>query len=156
MNTTLLAFAIVVAVGCAFALGWTLARRWRPARRHLAMTSAGDPKQWPFSAAVEVGETMYLAGHLGVVPPGGGTPDPPEVEAEKVLQSMRDTLQRLGMGLDDLVFVQVFCPDVSHFGPFDQAYRRAFGHPMPARAFIGSGPLLFGARFEVQGIAVRR
>lgn len=25
----------------------------------------------------------------------------------------------------------------------------------PARAFIGSGPLLFGGRFEVQGIAMR-
>jgi len=26
----------------------------------------------------------------------------------------------------------------------------------PARAFIGAGTLLFGARFEVQGIAVKR
>jgi hypothetical protein len=31
-----------------------------------------------------------------------------------------------------------------------------FTKEFPARAFLGAGTLLFGARFDVQGIAVRR
>jgi 2-iminobutanoate/2-iminopropanoate deaminase len=146
----------VAIVVLAFALGRSLARSRRPVRRFVPMTSAGDPGRWPFATAVEVGDTVYLAGHLGVTPPGGETPDAPEVEAEKVMASMAGTLQKLRMPLDDLVYVQVFCPDVTHFGAFNEAYRKAFAKDLPARAFIGSGPLLFGARYEVQGIAVRR
>ena len=61
-----------------------------------------------------------------------------------------------GIAVDDLVSVQVFCPDVSLFQAFNGVYRTYFPKDYPARVFIGSGPLLFGARFEVQGIAVRR
>ena len=34
-------------------------------------------------------------------------------------------------------------------------YRTYFSGDYPARAFIGSGSLLFNARFEMQGIAVK-
>jgi 2-iminobutanoate/2-iminopropanoate deaminase len=34
-------------------------------------------------------------------------------------------------------------------------YRGYFKKGFPARAFIGSGPLLFGARFEIVGIAAK-
>jgi enamine deaminase RidA (YjgF/YER057c/UK114 family) len=58
--------------------------------------------------------------------------------------------------MDDLVSVQVFCSDVGHYDAFNRVYRTFFSGEFPARAFLGSGTLLFGARFEVQGIAVRR
>jgi enamine deaminase RidA (YjgF/YER057c/UK114 family) len=58
--------------------------------------------------------------------------------------------------MDDLVFVQIFCSDVAHYDAFNAVYRTYFEREFPARAFIGSGDLLFGARFEVQAIAVRR
>jgi enamine deaminase RidA (YjgF/YER057c/UK114 family) len=35
-------------------------------------------------------------------------------------------------------------------------YRTYFKQEFPARAFLGSGPLLRGAKFEIQGIAVKR
>jgi len=35
-------------------------------------------------------------------------------------------------------------------------YRTYFHGNYPARAFIGAGKLLFGARFEVLGIAVKK
>jgi enamine deaminase RidA (YjgF/YER057c/UK114 family) len=52
--------------------------------------------------------------------------------------------------------VQVFASDTSDFDAFNRVYRTYFRSEFPARAFIGAGPLLFGARFEVQGIAVKR
>ena len=51
--------------------------------------------------------------------------------------------------------MKVFCSDVSLYGEFNQVYAEYFSDDPPARAFLGSGPLLFGARFEVNGIAVK-
>jgi 2-iminobutanoate/2-iminopropanoate deaminase len=45
---------------------------------------------------------------------------------------------------------------VKLFDRWNAVYPKYFGKEMPARAFIGSGPLLFEASFEVQGIAVKR
>ena len=69
---------------------------------------------------------------------------------------MKAVLAEAGLTMDDLVSVQVFCPDLSLYDRFNAAYRGYFGKDLPARAFIGSGPLLRGGRFEMQGIAVRR
>jgi enamine deaminase RidA (YjgF/YER057c/UK114 family) len=58
--------------------------------------------------------------------------------------------------MDDLVSVQIFCPDVANYAAFNAVYRTYFKAEFPARAFLGSGPLLNGATFEIQGIAVKR
>lgn len=77
-------------------------------------------------------------------------------EARLVLESLRETLQTAGLTMNDLVQLQVFCSDVSLFSEFNQVYREFFAEGFPARAFLGSGKLLFDARFEVQGIAFRK
>jgi len=60
------------------------------------------------------------------------------------------------MTMDDLVSIQIFSPDISLWESFNKAYLDRFSKQLPARAFIGSGPLLRGGRFEMMGIAVRR
>ncbi len=72
-----------------------------------------------------------------------------------MLDLFLETLSHVRLSMNDLVFVQVFCSDVSLFEKFNSVYRTYFAEPFPARAFIGSGPLLLGARFEIQGIAVK-
>ena len=110
----------------------------------------------PFSDAVEVGNTVYLAGRLGLDPQTRKPPADPAAEARLLLEGFRDVLAQAGLTMSDLVYVQVFCSDVALFDTWNQVYRSFFSEPFPARAFLGSGPLLFGARFEMQGIAVRR
>jgi reactive intermediate/imine deaminase len=110
----------------------------------------------PFSDAVLVGDTLYLAGRLGFVPGTRQIPASAEEEARNVLDQFKAVLAEAGMTMDDLVSVQVFCSDVSLFDTWNKVYPTYFGKELPARAFIGSGPLLFGARFEMQAIAVRR
>jgi len=51
--------------------------------------------------------------------------------------------------------VQVYCTDLSLFDTFNAAYRKYFNEDYPARAFLGAGSLLLGARFEIQAIAMR-
>ena len=49
-----------------------------------------------------------------------------------------------------------FTSDVALYDTWNGVYRGYFTKEFPARAFIGSGKLLFGAHFEIQGIAVKR
>jgi enamine deaminase RidA (YjgF/YER057c/UK114 family) len=110
----------------------------------------------PFSNGVLVGNTLYLAGHIGVEAGCKKVPETVESEIELLIEALKTTLGKAGLTLNDLVYVQVFCSDVSLFERFNAAYLQYLAEPLPARAFIGTGPLLFGARFEVQGIAVKR
>lgn len=110
----------------------------------------------PFSEAVLSGDTLYIAGHIGLDPQTGKPGATAEQEARLVMESFRKTVEEAGMNMDDLVSVTVFCSDVSDYDAFNGVYRTYFHGNFPARAFIGSGKLLFGARFEVQGIAVKR
>jgi len=78
-----------------------------------------------------------------------------EQEARLVMDGMKHTIEASGLKMDDLVQVQVFCSDVSLFDTFNKVYRTYFNGTFPVRAFLGSGKLLFDARFEVMGIAVK-
>ena len=110
----------------------------------------------PFSDAVISGDTVYIAGRIGFKPGTTQVPDDPSEEARLMLEGVRSVLRESGSDMNDLVYVQIFCSDVSLFDTFNQVYRQYFSGALPARAFIGSGPLLFGARFEIIGIANRQ
>jgi enamine deaminase RidA (YjgF/YER057c/UK114 family) len=124
------------------------------ARKHLMLPNRKDTL--PFSDGVLVGDTLYLAGKIGVDPETGKAPDDVEKEIRILLDGMKTTLAAADMTMDDLVSVQIFCPDLSLYEKFNEIYRSYFTKNFPARAFIGSGPLLRGGRFEAQGIAIRR
>jgi reactive intermediate/imine deaminase len=109
----------------------------------------------PFSDAVQAGDTLYLAGRLGLDPQTQMPPKDVAEEARLVMEDVRNVLTAAGMSMADLVNVTIFCPDVAHFGAFNAVYLQYFEDALPARAFIGSGPLLFGARFEVTAVAIR-
>lgn len=125
----------------------------RGGRLHIPAPGGYGPL--PFSNGVLIGDTFFLSGHIGL---DAATRKPPldaEQEARMMLDAFRKTLSRANLTMNDLAYVQLFCSDVSLFGKFNSVYRTYFAEPFPARAFIGSGPLLFGARFEIQGIAVK-
>jgi 2-iminobutanoate/2-iminopropanoate deaminase len=109
----------------------------------------------PFSNAVLAGATLYLGGHIGFDPATRKVPADAAHEARQVLDSLRDTITRAGFTMQDIVSLTIFCPELAAYDVFNKVYRAYFQAPFPARAFIGSGPLLLGARFEIQGIAVK-
>jgi 2-iminobutanoate/2-iminopropanoate deaminase len=115
----------------------------------------GRPIVAPFSDGVLVGDTLYLAGRIGL-DPSGKPPADPVAEARLALDGIKTVLAEAGMTTDDVVSVQVFCTDLSLFETWNGVYRGYFGKDMPARAFIGAGSLLRGGRFEIQAMAVKR
>jgi 2-iminobutanoate/2-iminopropanoate deaminase len=109
----------------------------------------------PFSEAVWSGNTLYVSGHIGSDPKTQKAPEDPALEAKLVLDSVKATVERAGLNMDDFVSVTVYCSDLSLYGTFNTVYKSYFHGNYPARAFVGVAQLLGGAHFEVQGIAVR-
>lgn len=111
----------------------------------------------PFSDAVRVQgqETVYLSGRIGFVPGTTDIPADPAEEARYLMEGVVAVLQADGMTTDNLVFVQIFTPDVKLFDTFNAVYVTYFKDKFPARAFLGSGALLFGAQFEMVCVAVK-
>jgi 2-iminobutanoate/2-iminopropanoate deaminase len=109
----------------------------------------------PFSDAVLAGDTLYVAGHLGIDPHTGSAPTDAAAEARLVMEAVKRTVESAGLAMDDLVSVTVYCTDLQLYDTFNAIYRRYFHGHYPVRAFIGSNQLLRGAHFEVQGVATR-
>lgn len=123
-------------------------------RRHINLP--GRKSALPFSDAVQVGDTLYLAGRIGIDPVTGRAPADLDAEITLLLDGVQAVLAEAGMTMDDLVSVTIFSPELSLWEPFNTAYVKRFSQELPARAFIGSGPLLLGGRFEMIGVAVKR
>lgn len=109
----------------------------------------------PFSDAVRAGDTVYVAGHLGLDAQTGNAPADPQQEARLVMDAVKHTVESAGLTMDDLVSVTIFCTDLQLYDTFNAVYRTYFHGHYPARAFIGSGKLLRGGHFEVQGVAIK-
>ena len=72
-----------------------------------------------------------------------------------LFEGFEAVLAQAGMGMNDLVSVQIFSPALDLWETFNAAYVKRFSQEMPARAYIGSGPLLLNGRFEMMGVAVK-
>jgi 2-iminobutanoate/2-iminopropanoate deaminase len=115
-----------------------------------------DNPQAPFSGGILTGNTLYLAGRIGLDKTGKA---PAEItdEVKILLDQVKATLEQAGMTMDDLAYVQIACTDLSLFEKFNGIYRTYFTtKDLPAREFIGAASLLRGGHFELQAIAVRR
>ena len=127
-----------------------------PQAARKAIDLPGKTVQAPFSDAILAGNTLYLAGRIGLDPKTGKAPDKVEDEIKILLDGEKEVLAQAGMSMDDLVYVQILCTDLSLFDKFNPIYKSYFSKEMPARAFIGAGSLLRGGHFELQAIAVKR
>jgi reactive intermediate/imine deaminase len=113
--------------------------------------------QAPFSDAILAGNTLYLAGRIGIDPKTGKVPEKIEDEIKLLLDGEKEVLAQAGMTMDDLVYVQIACTDLALFGKFNPIYASYFTtKDFPAREFIGAASLLVGGHFELQAIAVKR
>jgi enamine deaminase RidA (YjgF/YER057c/UK114 family) len=110
----------------------------------------------PFADALLVDDkTLYISGRIGFIPGTRKLPADIDLEATYLMQDLKAILGAADMMMDDLVTLTIYSPDVSLWERFNGIYRSFFTGPLPPRAFIGSGHLLFNAHFELQGIAVK-
>ena len=145
---------LVIATLCMALISLTMAQNSRTERRTFQLPEMAA-MNLPFSDAVLVGNTLYLSGNGGLDLATMSAPEDPKQEAKLLMENFKATLAMADMTLEDLVSVTVYCTDLSLYSDFNEVYRSYFRDEFPARAFIGSGPLLFDMRFEMQAIAVK-
>ena len=108
----------------------------------------------PFSDAVWAGDTLYVAGNIGLDPKTGQAPADAALEAKLVMDAVKGTVERAGLTMDDVVSVTIYCTDLGLYDTFNTVYRGYFHGHFPARAFVGVATILRSGHFEVQAIAV--
>jgi 2-iminobutanoate/2-iminopropanoate deaminase len=125
-------------------------------RKYIIDPRPSDTKALPFSDGVLVGNTLYIAGHIGLDPKTGMAPADAEQEAHLVMDGIKRTVEEAGLSMDDVVSVQIFCTDLKLYDTFNAIYKTYFHGDFPARAFVGTDKLLRNGHYEVMGIAVKR
>ena len=115
----------------------------------------GEGADLPFSEAVRVGEMLYLSGKVGLLPGTrelvvGGI----QKETEQTLENIRGALERHGSSLDRVVKCTVFLVDIDEWPSMNEVYRTYFPNHPPARSAMAASGLAFGARVEIECIAV--
>ncbi len=114
------------------------------------------PKGLPFCEGVLTGNTLYLSGSIGFdkntgsLVEGGIVP-----ETRKAIENLRETLQKAGMDLGNVVKVTVFLKSMDDYQAFNEAYASFFPENPPARETVAVSGLAFDARVELSFIAVR-
>jgi 2-iminobutanoate/2-iminopropanoate deaminase len=117
-----------------------------------AATVTGGPA---FSGAVMTGNTLYVSGMTDSDPQTNAIFPDPKIAARIVLAKIQHQVEKAGLTMDDLVWVQIFAADLKDYAAFNEVYRTFFKRELPARAFLGTPNLLGQAHFEVMGVAVR-
>jgi 2-iminobutanoate/2-iminopropanoate deaminase len=127
-----------------------------PSSARRAINLPDDNPQLPFSGAILSGNTLYMSGRIGIDAKTGKAPADVDDEIKLLLDHIKATLVQAGMSMDDLVYVQIACTDLTLYDKFNAAYRTYFTtKDLPAREFIGAANLLRGGHFELQAIAIR-
>ncbi|MCW8920800.1 MAG: RidA family protein [Sedimenticola sp.] len=106
-----------------------------------------------YSQAVKVGDTVYLSGQIPLVPE---TMEMVEGDIELQIRRVFDNLQAVaraaGGELDNVVKLNVFLTDLTHFPVVNSVMADYFSQPYPARAAIGVAALPRAAQVEMDGV----
>ena len=105
-----------------------------------------------YSQAVRVGDTVYLSGQIGLDPATMLLVEGIDAQIERVLDNLKAVAEAAGGSLADIVKVNVFMTDLSHFAKFNEVMSRYFAQPYPARAVIGVAALPRGALVEADAV----
>jgi 2-iminobutanoate/2-iminopropanoate deaminase len=108
----------------------------------------------PFSAAVRVGDILYLSGQLGIDAAGKLVPGGIAPETRQTLENIKATLERYGSSLDHVVKALVMMADMSEWGEMNKIYVTYFTKHLPARSALGASGLALGAKVEIEVVAV--
>ncbi len=123
--------------------------------KQIIATDGAPAAVGPYSQAVRVGDFVFTAGQLGLVP---GTKEfaGPDIEAQtrQALENLRAVLEAAGSGLARVVKTTVFLQDIGEFGRMNAVYAEFFGENPPARSAVEVAALPLGGRIEIEAVAV--
>ncbi len=108
-----------------------------------------------YSQAVKVGDTVYLSGQIPLDPVSMQLVNARiDDEIHQVFKNLSAVAEAAGGSLGDLVKLNVFLTDLTHFAKVSDIMAQYVPQPYPARAAIGVASLPRGARVEADAVLV--
>ncbi|MDX9928561.1 MAG: Rid family detoxifying hydrolase [Bacteroidales bacterium] len=110
----------------------------------------------PYSPAVEINNTLYVSGQIGMVPGTGKLAEGGlAAETRQVLENLKRVIEASGYSMTDVVACTVLLTDISFFNEMNQIYMEYFPVDPPARKAFAVKDLPGGALIEIDAIAAR-
>ena len=121
--------------------------------REIISTDQAPSAIGTYSQAVKVGDTVYLSGQIPLVPESmemieGGI----EAQITRVFENLKAVSRAAGGDLEDIVKLNIFLCDLSHFSVVNEIMGRYFKQPFPARAAVEVSALPKAAVVEMDAI----
>ena len=108
-----------------------------------------------YSHAIRTGNTVYLSGQIPLVPETMQlVSENFEEQAHQVFKNLRAVCEAAGGSLNDIVKLNAYLTDLSHFATFNAVMEQYFATPYPARAAVGVASLPRGALVEAEAVLV--
>ncbi len=107
-----------------------------------------------YSQAIKAGNTVYLSGQIPLNPQTMELIEGFEAQTVQVFENLKAVIDAAGGTFKDIVKLNIFLTDLSHFAMVNEVMGRYFEQPYPARAAIGVAALPKGAMVEMDGILV--
>lgn len=108
-----------------------------------------------YSQAIKVGDTVYLSGQIPL------QPETMEVvsgdmgaQVKRVFENLQAVARAAGGDLNDIVKLNIYLTDLSHFALVNEIMAGYFQQPYPARAAVGVASLPKGVPVEMDAIMV--
>lgn len=125
--------------------------------RSIVATDRAPAAVGPYSQAVKIGDLVYTAGQIGLVPTTGTiVGNTIEEQTHQVLHNLRAVLEAAGSGLDRVVKTTVFLADMADFAAVNAVYATYFPTDPPARSAFQVAALPLGAMVEIEAVALAR
>ena len=111
----------------------------------------------PYSQAIKVGTTVYLAGQIPIDPATNAVRGDMSIEEQTamVLNHLKSVLEADGMTMANIVSTQVFMKDLNEFPRMNTVYATFFPEKPPARATVEVARLPRDVKVEIAAIAVK-
>ena len=108
-----------------------------------------------YSQAVRAGNTVYLSGQIPLDPTTMTlVGDDIRAQIHRVFRNLLAVAEAAGGSLADVVKLNVFLTDLSHFAAVNEVMAEYFQEPYPARAAVGVSALPKDANVEMDAIMV--
>ena len=109
-----------------------------------------------YSRAVAAGDFVFVAGCTSVDGAQFVHEDDAYAQTEQALRNVADALERLGLGLADVVSTRIYVTDIARWEEYGRAHGAAFGDIMPAATMIEISALVDPRMLvEVEAVAYR-
>ncbi|MGE0558802.1 MAG: RidA family protein [Burkholderiales bacterium] len=105
-----------------------------------------------YSQAVRCGDTVYLAGQIGLDPSTMQMVDGIDAQIHRVFRNLQAVAAAAGGSMDDFAKVNVYLTDLAHFARVNEIMAGYFTQPYPARAAVGVASLPRNALVEVDAV----